>query len=226
MRAARHLGLRVADTEVARFADEFAVVVTRYDRTRSGGVRRLHQEDLAQALGLPPDLKYQSDGGPSMASIAKLLRASLRPRMAQAAVWEFMLLCGFNWIALATDGHAKNFSLLHSARGPSLAPGYDIASALPYPDLANKWTARLAMSVGGHYRDRDIEARHWRREAVSAGIDPEEFTARLRQMAGRFPAAVSEAAGGSSLTGDGAAFAARLVDLASARSEVLRLRLR
>jgi serine/threonine-protein kinase HipA len=226
MRAAHHLGLRVADTRVARFADELAIVVTRYDRTRLGEVRRVHQEDLAQALGVPPDQKYQSDGGPSMARITELLRASLRPSFAQAAVWEFMMLCAFNWVALATDGHAKNFSVLHSAHGPSLAPGYDIASALPYPDLADKWTARLAMSVGGHYRDRDIEARHWRREATAAQIDPDEFEARLRLLAAGLPAVISQASREASLTGADAEFAAKLVDLASERSRALRSRLK
>ncbi|MDR2565503.1 MAG: type II toxin-antitoxin system HipA family toxin [Bifidobacteriaceae bacterium] len=226
MRAAGLMGLRVADTRMAWFAGEPAIVAARYDRAQANGmVRRLHQEDFVQAFGLPPDLKYQSDGGPGMTRVVDILRASLRAGDADAAVWEFTLLCAFNWVALATDGHAKNFSLLHSPDGPSLAPGYDMASALPYPDLADQWTARLAMSVGGNYRDRDIAARHWRREATAAGIDPDSFAERLRGLVATFPDAASQAARETGLAGGEALFAGEFVDLAARRSRTLQDRL-
>ena len=63
--AARRAGLTVARTGLARFGDDSAIVVTRYDRrTVDGEVRRVHQEDLCQALGFPPSRKYQNEGGP------------------------------------------------------------------------------------------------------------------------------------------------------------------
>jgi serine/threonine-protein kinase HipA len=226
LRAACHLGLDVAESRIMVFAGQPAIVVTRYDRARDDGlVRRLHQEDLVQAFGLPPARKYQSDGGPGMAAIAGLLRANLRSQDADAAVKAFFDLCAFNWVALATDGHAKNFSLLHSRHGPTLAPGYDIASALPYPDIADPWTVRLAMRVGGRYRDRDILSRHWGREAAAAGLDPDQATAELRVMVERFPAAMAEAARESDLADEDARLAARLTDLAAARAETLAGRL-
>lgn len=39
---------------------------------------RLPQEDFCQALGVPPQLKYESDGGPSLAELAAMLRGSER----------------------------------------------------------------------------------------------------------------------------------------------------
>ena len=57
---AQRLGLLAASSELARFEDERVFVVERYDRRRvNGELRRLHQVDMCQALGVMPDLKYQ-----------------------------------------------------------------------------------------------------------------------------------------------------------------------
>ena len=79
----------------------------------------------------------------------------------------------FNWAALGTDAHAKNYSLLHDrVHGASLAPLYDVATALPYPDL-NSRRAKLAMSFDGHYRGREIEPSPILGAVAAAGVDPE-----------------------------------------------------
>jgi serine/threonine-protein kinase HipA len=74
--AARHLGLDAAVSRVASFDGERVIVIDRYDRSRGadGTVGRLHQEDLCQALAIPPVIKYQSEGGPSPEQIISLLR--------------------------------------------------------------------------------------------------------------------------------------------------------
>ena len=73
--AARRAGLIAVRTRVARFAGESAVVVDRYDRVvRENEISRVHQEDLCQALGIPPSGKYQNEGGPGAGDIARLLR--------------------------------------------------------------------------------------------------------------------------------------------------------
>nr|WP_274636878.1 HipA domain-containing protein [Microbacterium bovistercoris] len=52
-------------------------VSTRYDRRlEDGRWHRLHQEDLCQALSVPPDTKYQFEGGPGIAAIARLINSS------------------------------------------------------------------------------------------------------------------------------------------------------
>lgn len=57
-------------TAVEFFGDERVIVVERYDRVvRDGVVRRVHQEDVCQALGVRPEAKYQSEGGPSPEAI-------------------------------------------------------------------------------------------------------------------------------------------------------------
>jgi len=59
-------------------AGQLLLVVTRYDRIieQDGAVQRIHQEDFCQALGVPPNHKYQEDGGPSLRSIAEVLRVN------------------------------------------------------------------------------------------------------------------------------------------------------
>ena len=49
-----------------------------YDRVRDedGTVWRLHQEDFCQALGVPSEKKYQSEGGPSLADCFELIRGA------------------------------------------------------------------------------------------------------------------------------------------------------
>ena len=66
------MGITAARTAVISNDDVEAIVVQRYDRapTPEGGLARVHQEDLCQALGCSPDTKYQFQGGPTPASIA------------------------------------------------------------------------------------------------------------------------------------------------------------
>ncbi|MEM1335362.1 MAG: HipA domain-containing protein, partial [Actinomycetota bacterium] len=72
--AATRLGLSAARTVVDRFEDQSAIVVERFDRTWvDATLRRIHQEDLCQALGVHPASKYQSDGGPGPEQIGELL---------------------------------------------------------------------------------------------------------------------------------------------------------
>ena len=60
MRILDALGIPVAKTEIADFADQRALVVERFDRqwTRNGRLLRVPQEDCCQALGVLPTLKY------------------------------------------------------------------------------------------------------------------------------------------------------------------------
>ena len=109
-----------------------AIVVERYDRVRmEGSIRRLHQEDTCQALGLPPTGKYENENGPGVAPIVELLRTySSRPT---DDVWTFVQALALNWLIGGTDAHAKNYSVLIGAGGRArLAPLYDIASTPTY----------------------------------------------------------------------------------------------
>jgi len=183
---ARELGLPSASSEVAWFGDEIAIVVERYDRVRlDGRVARVHQEDTCQALGIVPDRKYESQGGPGAREITALLRTASASPLDDT--WTFVAALGFAWLTGGTDAHAKNYSLLLTS-GPRvrLAPLYDLASVLPYPDLASK-KVKLAMKIGGRYRLHEIGVRQWRELARELRLDANELVDRLRAMAGALP---------------------------------------
>lgn len=224
--AAAHLGLPTAGTAVERFEDESVIVVTRYDRVLEpdGTVVRLHQEDMAQATGTHPVGKYQNEGGPGIVQIVNLIRHARGKDAGSAG--RFFDATVFNWAALGTDAHAKNYSLLHSAtRGPSLAPLYDVATALPYSDI-NTRKAKLAMSFGGHFRQYEIEARHLIADAAALQFDPDWAHDRAVSIVDGLADAYSHAARDAALTGEDAEFAARIVDEAATRTERLRRELR
>jgi serine/threonine-protein kinase HipA len=152
---------------------------------------RVHQEDLCQALGIPPTEKYQNDGGPSPATIASLLRSAMPPRVADEAVWRFADALIWNWLIAGTDGHAKNYSLLLAGDQVRFAPLYDIASALPYGMHEKK--LRLAMKIGGDYRIFP-ERNTWPEAARELGLDPEALVDRVRTLGSLLPVAFAEAA--------------------------------
>jgi serine/threonine-protein kinase HipA len=188
--AARTLGLRAADTRIEKFEDEMAIVVERFDRTRiDGRLVRVHQEDLCQALSVPPAHKYQSDGGPSPAQIAELIRTSIAGSEAEIDVWRFADALAFNWLIAGTDAHAKNYGVLLAGAQIRLAPLYDIASYLPYDD-SNGHKIKLAMKIGGNYGLHHADRRSaWERTAGELKLDPERLINRVVDLARRTPAA-------------------------------------
>ena len=168
-------------------------MVERYDRIvdDSGAVVRVHQEDLCQALSVHPDRKYEVDGGPGAEQLGRLIRDVAGDR----DVARFFDALVYNWLVLATDGHAKNYSLLLSGHQVRLAPLYDVASALPHLDHPRK--ARLAQKIGGEYRPSFVQRRHWERLARSLGLGSAEAHARITALAERLPDALADAAGES-----------------------------
>lgn len=179
---ARALGLPAAHSEVRQFGDQAAIVIERYDRVAGpdGNIVRVHQEDMCQALGLMPTLKYQNEGGPSPAEIVDLLhRYSSRP---QEDIITFVDALIFNWLIGGTDAHAKNYSLLHGPGGAvRLAPLYDLASALPYEHLDDR-RLKLAMRIGREYLLMNIGLRQWRRMESELRLKDGELLARARRL--------------------------------------------
>lgn len=178
MSLARALGLDVAPVEIRTVGDRSFLLIKRYDRAlgAAGDVIRLHQEDFAQALGVPSHRKYASEGGPNFVDCFALLRrAATRPardilKLLDAAI--------FNLIIGNADAHAKNFSLLHNAGAVTLAPLYDLLSTILYPELSTK----LAMKIGGKVALEDIEPRHWVRFATDAQLGAPFVRTRVRQL--------------------------------------------
>lgn len=174
MSAAASCGVRVADVALLGFGNP-VLAVERFDRrtTRSAGgigVTRLHQEDMAQALGVSGGSKYAELAGGSAHAMAGLLREdSIRPARDVASLAQTMCL---NYLVGNCDAHLKNFSLLHE--GPardggvlvSLAPAYDVVSTTYFPNHPR----RLAMRLGGARTIDDVTPESFRLLAQELGI--------------------------------------------------------
>ena len=168
MRLLKLCNIPCANTWMEKFEDIDVIVIERYDRItdQRGNVLRLHQEDLCQALSYMPEKKYAEDGGPSAPEIMTLLAKA--SDNSQERFFDALL---FNHLTASTDAHAKNYSLIHLARGSfRLAPLYDVASLAPY--LTPRRTPyRVAMGIGGETRIGALRKTVIERFARSTGLD-------------------------------------------------------
>lgn len=187
---AARVGLLAARSRVLQL-DESYIVVERYDRLPAAAppiVRRIHQEDMCQALGLLPAEKYQEEGGPGILAIVSLIRkASSNP---DADVARFLRANMFNWLIGGTDAHAKNYSLLLAANEVRLAPLYDVSSQLPYTELVAQ---RVSMKIGDHYDIARVSRSDWRKTARTCNVPEDDVLALLSDMVNALPAHISAA---------------------------------
>jgi serine/threonine-protein kinase HipA len=188
------LGLSAAKGEMQTFGDRPVLIVERFDRLWTADQRllRLPQEDSCQALSVPPSLKYESDGGPGITDILKLLRGSDEPLSDQRSFLKANIVF---WLMGATDGHAKNFSIFLSPGGRfRMTPLYDVISA--QPSLNSKqilWKQfHLAMAFGTkpHYQIRQIAPRHFFQTGDQAGIGRQVIESVIQELLDRASPAV------------------------------------
>ena len=137
LHTAKKCGIDVPDCfilDTGGVADENILFATaRYDRPFIAESRiidglpcpqRLHQEDFAQALGIPATEKYEPTGGAYLKDAFTLIKKqSANPLEDQLKLWD---MTAFNFLIGNTDNHLKNFSLLYDASLSSvrLAPAY------------------------------------------------------------------------------------------------------
>lgn len=213
------IGLDVVAAEIREAAGRIYLLVARYDRVNGPqGLSRLHQEDFCQALGVAPELKYESEGGPSLASCFELLRKTANP----AALYLPRLLDAviFNALVGNNDAHGKNFSIVSTAGGTRLSPIYDVLCTAIYPNL----TPRMAMKIGGHYVFNDVLPRHWERFANDAGLSAPQTRRRLLGMVDRLPVAAAALRADFEKFGAGLPVVDRIIALVQARCDATRQR--
>ncbi len=128
MEVARRAGIETATTTVERIGNAGVLVIERYDRSLrdDGTLERIHQEDLAQALG--SRTKYQDEGFPNTYDLANV------PGVDPETLFERIIV---NWLLGNCDAHAKNYSILEpGTRRARLSPAYDIVSTAAYKHLS------------------------------------------------------------------------------------------
>ena len=180
MALAHQVGLDVPRSFIHQHGVSRVFIVKRFDRVRAGdGTRRLHQEDFCQALHIPPEYKYESEGGPSLAACFNLVRtASIRSGKDVLSLLNWVI---FNYLIGNSDAHGKNISLLLLPEGPMLAPFYDLLSTRIYAHYG--LAEGLAMEIGGESDPGSIQKKHWEQFAEEVGIKPRLVLTRVAALA-------------------------------------------
>ncbi|WP_314453609.1 HipA domain-containing protein [uncultured Microbacterium sp.] len=169
---AREVGLTTMGSWVEQIGTRWVLVIERYDRRRLvDRIERVHQEDAAQALGIPwggNEKFQQNDSRASLRAVAGLLDRG--GNLFSARTTDRLRLLRYSTFNIAmgnTDAHAKNFSLLHDeSAATSLAPIYDVAPlALSYGA-----TTRLSMWVNGVQHLPDVTRQDLVAEGVAWGL--------------------------------------------------------
>ncbi len=215
------LGLPTTKAEVLAFDGKPVLVVQRFDRRWEQDVLyRLPQEDMCQAMGIPPSRKYQSDGGPGIAAVLDLLNHATAPRSDRLCFFKAQSVF---WLLAAIDGHAKNFSVFLTPGGFSLTPLYDIMSAYPYPEFSPQ-KVKLAMSVGDnrHYGVREIQPRHFYQTGQKAGLHKKDIDEVFADLSARLDQALKNAASAAQKTGMPEKTARAILDGIRSRAALLK----
>ena len=179
LRMAQAVGIEAAQATILQSSKRTAIGVLRYDRRigRSGLLVRLHQEDFAQANGLPPGRKYERGTLPGL-NLKTLLETGRHVSAGDALALLDQVI--FNIIVANTDSHAKNYSLiLPVGATPRLAPLYDVSTVLSWPHVVQSY----AQYVAGKKRSPDmIAGRHWEAVARDIGYRPTDVKNRVQQI--------------------------------------------
>ncbi len=174
---ARLIGMDTVDCRIIASSGRTALAVARYDRRlrRDGSIRRLHQEDFAQANGIYPGQKYERGTVPGL-DLNSILRTgnNLPPGEALKLLDQVV----FNILVANTDAHAKNYSLILSG-GSAMAPLYDVSSVLPW-DHVNQYHAQKI--ADRKRKPGNTARRHWDRMAEEAGLNARGVRLRVQEL--------------------------------------------
>ncbi len=188
LKLAEAAGLNIPAAEIITAGSKPCLLVARYDRTtdEQGRTVRIHQEDFCQALGLPPERKYQQEGGPLLRDCIQLLRDwSTAPVLDIRGLIDGLI---FNTLIGNADAHGKNYSLLYLDRQRRLAPLYDLVSTLAWPELST----RFSMKIGRCKTLKEITPDHWQSMAKETGLSGPMVRERSRVFCEKTVAALND----------------------------------
>ncbi len=239
MKAAMYIGIDAA--QVSFFAADGSdagnpmLVVQRYDRIAGEGttdegvalLRRVHQEDFCQALGLVSDQKYETEGTFYIREMARILMeyADIPP----ASMSDLFTRMLFNYLIGNCDAHLKNYSVLWKARDcVSLAPSYDLLSTSIYDGtFGGKLSRSMGLRFGRHVNIDKVEAEDILQVAKELRQPPKGAKAvasdLIEGLADAFDKAVSDlAVSYPEWSNKAEQLATRIVKDAASRQKVLR----
>ncbi|OUR98976.1 hypothetical protein A9Q84_05460 [Halobacteriovorax marinus] len=144
LKLARSYGLPTTESTLIYLDnDEFALLIKRFDRTKSG--EKIHMEDFCQIFDQVTDRKYTG----SYQKVAKTLREYCFNNAPSEQVLKLFELVIFSFIVGNSNLHLKNISVLHTD-GPTLAPTYDLLSfEIFQEDFKERDNEQMALSING-----------------------------------------------------------------------------
>lgn len=193
MSSASKCGVTVSKVElIALGRGRLAICVERFDRQTTVledgrlAVRRLHQEDLAQSLGIYPGSKYAELDPSSASAIAHLLRNhSSQPLRDIQGLARIMLL---NYLVGNCDNHLKNLSLMHEGAWTRLAPAYDIVPTT----LFDRFSRQMGMRIGRHGIIDEVIPEDFVELANELGISEELLRRTAKELCDALPRSIDE----------------------------------
>lgn len=179
MQLASAIGVRVPKT-AWRFG---AYAVERFDRLARGStLSRLHQEDFAQILGLPPTSKYEVTWRQCFDLVDRYTAEG------EGARRELIDRLLFNLLIGNGDAHGKNFALLFGPQGAELAPGYDLLCTQIYPSLSDAFSMR----IGPARRQAELTPQAWQALAGDARLPLDQIKQRGAELSSAVQLALRE----------------------------------
>lgn len=176
MRIAEAFGLRTVQSSLIRLeSGELSYITKRIDRTAAG--QKIHMLDMFQVLEAFD--KYKG----SMERVSKALRQhSINTLLDQLTLFELTL---FSFLTGNNDMHLKNFSMIKSDSGWSLAPAYDLLNVT----IVNpEDTEELALTLEG--KKRKLEKEHFLRFAEGMGLNAKQIKGVFRRFFKQRPLAM------------------------------------
>ena len=134
-------------------------------------------------MSIPPELKYQQEGGPSILSCLSLIEK----HSSQAALdkLKFLRAVIFNFLVGNSDAHGKNFSFLHQKNHTKLAPLYDLISTTIYSQLDKN----MAMKIGKVSDPERLFLVHWHIIIADNNTAKSSLNKELKTFAEKLPIA-------------------------------------
>ena len=186
MKTAKKLSINVSEVKICEVENLKYLLIERYDRQiKNDMVKRIHQEDFCQALGILSINKYQADGGPNIKACFDLLDITKVPAISRNMLMKIFI---FNFLIGNNDAHAKNFSLLYVEDKPVLAPAYDIVCTQMYPEL----TKKMAMKIGSIYDKKFVTKVDFEKMCNEINYSYKSFSKEFINMATVLPNMIKE----------------------------------
>ena len=193
MKAAKEIGLDVANVEIRKIDDLEFLLVERFDREIEKfkdnnaeqdclKLGRILQEDFAQSLGVQARDKYKV----TFKDCLQVLNKTISPAIAKNKFVKYVI---FNYLIGNTDAHAKNFSVFLYENGTTLTPAYDLLCSSVYD-----CDQRIAMKIGKAKYYSDVTDEDWELFAKDLEISPKLVKSELERQKRLLPDIIKQLA--------------------------------